>query len=179
MAEVVRNLAAVPASDVHAIAVYMADVFGAPGNDRNREAVVAPAKSDAEKATDPQGAAIYAAACASCHESGRSPPFGGINLALSSAVSAPDPRNLVNIVLAGVRPVEGERSPIMPGFAATMNDQQIAVLVNYLRSRFTSQPPWSGLETTILEARRTQTAYLTTSAGATSAPADSAQRDKP
>jgi mono/diheme cytochrome c family protein len=179
MAEVVSNLAAVPASDVHAIAVYMADVFGAPGTERSREAVVAQAKSAPANAADPQGAAIYAAACAGCHESGRPPPFGGINLALSSAVSAPDPRNLVNIVLAGVRPVEGERSPIMPGFAGTMNDQQIAVLVNYLRSRFTSQPPWSGLETTIQEARRTQTAYLTMSAGAADAPAGSAQRDKP
>jgi mono/diheme cytochrome c family protein len=179
MAEVVSNLGAVPASDVHAIAVYMADVFGAPSTQRSREAVVAQANSGSGKVVDPQGAAIYAATCAGCHESGRPPPYGGINLALSSAVSAPDPRNLVNIVLAGVRPVEGERSPIMPGFAGTMNDQQIAVLVNYLRSRFTSEPPWSGLETIIQEARRTQTAYLTTSAGATSAPAGAAQRDKP
>lgn len=179
MAEVVRNLAAVPASDVHAIAVYMADVFGAPSTQRDREAVVAQAKSNQEKTADPQGAAIYVAACAGCHDSDRPPPYGGINLALSSALSAPDPRNLVNIVLAGVRPVEGERSPIMPGFAGTMNDQQIAALLNYLRSRFTGQPPWSGTETVIQEARRTQTAYLTTSAGPTSAPADAAQRDKP
>lgn len=179
MADVVRNLAAVPASDVHAIAVYMADISGAPRAERSREAVVAQAKSAPGKAADSQGAAIYAAACAGCHESGRRPPFGGINLALSSALSAPDPRNLVNVVLAGVRPVEGERSPIMPGFAATMNDRQIAVLADYLRSRFASQPPWSGLETAIQEARRTQTASLNTSAGATGAPAGAAQRDKP
>src|SRR5271166_646302 len=179
MAEVVSNLAAVRASDVHAIAVYMADVFGAPHAARDRAAVVAEARPGAGKAPNSEGAAIYAAACADCHESGRSPPFGGINLALSSALSAPDPRNLVNIVLAGVRPVEGERSPIMPGFAGTMNDQQIAVLVNYLRSRFTRQPPWSGLEKTIQDARRTQTAYLTIPAVATGTAADAAQRDKP
>jgi mono/diheme cytochrome c family protein len=179
MADVVSNLAAVPASDVHAIAVYMADVFGAPHAARDRAAVVAEARSGAGKALDSAGGAIFAAACASCHDSGRPPPYGGINLALSSALSAPDPRNLVNIVLAGVRPVEGERSPIMPGFAGTMNDQQIAVLVNYLRSRFTSQPPWGGLEKAIEEARRTQAAYLTTSAGPANLPADAAQRDKP
>ena len=45
--------------------------------------------------------------------------------ALSTALSSPDPRNAANIVLSGVRPVEGERSPIMPGFAASMNDDQI------------------------------------------------------
>ena len=47
------------------------------------------------------------------------------------------------------------------------------------RSRFTGQPAWSGLETVIEQARRTQTAYLTTSAGPASAPAGVAQRDKP
>jgi hypothetical protein len=67
----------------------------------------------------------------------------------------------------------------MPGFATTMNDQQIAVLLNYLRSRFTGQPAWSGLETVIQAARRTQTAYLKTSAGSTGTPADATQRDKP
>jgi mono/diheme cytochrome c family protein len=169
----------VPASDVHAIATFMADVFGAPHKERSRETVVAQAKSTQGKTADTQGATIYAAACAGCHESDRPPPYGGINFALSSALSAPDPRNLINIVLAGVRPVEGERSPIMPGFAVTMNDRQIAVLVNYLRSRFTGQPAWSGLETVIEQARRTQTAYLTTSAGPASAPAGVAQRDKP
>ena len=179
MAEVVSNLAAVPASDVHAIAVYMADVFGAPATPRSREAVVAQAKSGAAREADPQGAAIYTATCAACHESGRQPPYGGINLALSSALSAPDPRNLVNIVLAGVRPVAGERSPIMPGFGASMGDQQIASLVNYLRSRFTREPVWRDLETVIQDARRTQTAYLRTSAGPTSAPADAMQKDKP
>ena len=125
------------------------------------------------------GASIYAAACATCHETGRPLPYGGVNLGLSTAVSGPDPRNAVNVILSGIQPVEGERSPIMPGFAATMNDQQIAVLLNYLRSRFTSQPACSGLETVIQDARRTQTAYLTTSAGPTSAPVDAAQRDKP
>ena len=84
-------------------------------------------KSPAAQApqSNPAGAAIYAAACASCHESGRPLPYGGIDLALSTAISSPDPRNAANIVLSGVRPVEGERSPIMPGFAASMNDEQM------------------------------------------------------
>jgi mono/diheme cytochrome c family protein len=182
MAEVVSNLSAVPSSDVRAIAIYMADVFGAPSPDRKRqgEAVLAQAKSGAAApAADSQGAAIYAAACAGCHESGRPPPYGGVSLALSTTISGPDPRNLANIVLAGVRPVEGERSPIMPGFAASMSDAQIAALLNYLRSRFSSQPAWTGVESVVTEARRTQTAFLQTTAGARNAPAEPSQRDKP
>jgi len=129
---------------------------------------------------DSPGAAIYASACATCHESGRPPPYGGINLGLSTAISDPDPRNLANIVLSGVRPVEGERSPIMPAFAGSMNDAQIVSLFNYLRSRFSNQPAWTGVEKTVREARGTETASLQPSAGARQAPpADPAQRAKP
>ncbi|MGA7806610.1 MAG: cytochrome c [Bradyrhizobium sp.] len=180
MAEVVSNLSSVPSSDVHAIATYMASVFGPPTPERQRqtEAVLAQAKPPPEATVSP-GAAIYEAACASCHESGRSPPYGGINLGLSTAIDGPDARNLANIVLSGIRPVEGERSPIMPGFAASMNDAQIAAVLNYLRARFSKRPAWRDVETTVEDARRTQTAFLQTSAGPQNAPADPAQRDKP
>ena len=206
MAEVVSNLSSVPAEDVRAIATYMAEVFGAPSPDRKRqgEAALAQAKSNTAKsdtaksdtakpdaaksdptksgtatATESPGGVIYVAACAGCHEGSRPAPYGGINLALSTTISGPDPRNLANIVLSGVRPVEGERSPIMPGFAASMSDAQIASLSRYLRSRFSSAPAWSDIENTVAEARRTQTVYLETSAGPSNAPADPAQRDKP
>src|ERR1700726_1108047 len=180
MAQVVSNLSSVPESDIRAIATYMAGVFGAPTPDRKRraEAVLAQAKSLSVQAskTNAVGASIYAAACATCHETGRPLPYGGVNLGLSTAISSPDPRNAVNIVLSGVRPVEGERSPIMPGFAASMNDAQVAALLNYLRSRFSNQAPWAGVEKIVEDARRTQTALLQTSAGPHNAPADASQR---
>ena len=183
MAEVVGNLADIPDSDVRAIATYMAGVFGAPTEDRKRRAeqVLAQVKSPSapEPPANPAGAAIYAAACASCHESKRPLPYGGVNLALSTALSSPDARNAANIVLSGVRPVEGERSPIMPGFAANMSDAQIAALLNYLRSRFGNQPAWAGVEQTVAAARRTQTVFLQTSVDPQNAPADASQRDKP
>jgi mono/diheme cytochrome c family protein len=167
MARVVANLAQVPDDDVRAIAAYMAGVFGAPTPERKRtgEEVLAeaapgrnaPSQSEAARRYPP-GAAIYAAACATCHESGRPPPYGGVNPALSSAVTGPDPRNLANIVLSGVRPVEGERSPIMPGFAASMQDSEIAALANFLRARFGNQPAWADVEQVVADARRLQAA---------------------
>src|SRR6266568_3340200 len=184
MTQVVSNLSSVPQDDIRAIATYMAGVFGTPTPDRKRqgEAVLAQVKSSAAmqaSKTNPAGAAIYAAACATCHETDRSPPYGGVNLALSTAIAGPDPRNVANIVLSGVRPVDGERSPIMPGFAASMNDGQISALLNYLRARFSNQPGWTGVEKTVEDARRTQTVFLQTSAGPHNAPADATQRDKP
>jgi mono/diheme cytochrome c family protein len=185
MAEVVSNLSSVSESDVRAIATYMAGVFGVPTpNQKNQgEAALAQAQSPAPLTLDSDvnaaGASIYAAACATCHETGRALPYGGVNLALSTALSSPDPRNTVNIVLAGVRPVEGQRSPIMPGFAASMNDDQISALLRFLRGRFSNQPPWSGVEKTVADARQTQAAFLQSSSGPHNAPADATQRDKP
>jgi mono/diheme cytochrome c family protein len=183
MAEVVSNLASVKESDVRAIATYMAGVFGAPTPERKRqaEAVLAQVKTPLAQAsqTNTAGAAIYTAACATCHETNRPLPYGGVNLGLSTAISSPDPRNAANIVLSGVRPVEGERSPIMPGFASSMNDDQISALLNYLRSRFSNRPAWTGVEKTIADARRSQTVFLQTSPGPRNAPADPTQRDKP
>ncbi|OCK56001.1 cytochrome c [Bradyrhizobium sp. LMTR 3] len=179
MAKVVSNLSSVPASDVRAIAVYMASVSGtpAPGRAAPREDALARAKAASQ--ANPVGASIYTAACSSCHEGSRPLPYGGVDLGLSTAISSPDPRNLANIVLSGIDAVEGERSPIMPGFAASMNDEQASALLNYLRARFSDQPAWTDLKKTIVEARRTQTVFLQTSPAPRNAPADPQQREKP
>jgi mono/diheme cytochrome c family protein len=182
MAEVVSNLSDVQDSDIHAIATYMATVFGAPTLDRRQRGaeVLAQVRSPAAlmSPANAAGAAIYEAACATCHESGRRLPYGGVNLALSTALSVPDARNAANIILSGIRPVEGERSPIMPGFAASMSDAQIATLLDYLRTRFSSQLPWAVLEKTVAAARHDQIVFLQTSQGPNTAP-DASQRDEP
>jgi mono/diheme cytochrome c family protein len=186
MAEVVSNLSSVPESDVHAIATYMGSVFGAPSADRQRRGDEARARARTPAASQPAtagpdmaGAAIYAAACASCHETSRLPPYGGVNLSLSSGISGPDARNAANTILSGLRPVPGERSPIMPPFAASMSDDQVVALLKYLRSRFSDQPAWTDLEKTVAGARHSQTIALQTSPGPGNAPADPTQRDKP
>ena len=96
MAEVVSNLSSVDEKDVHAIAVYMTSVFGPPTPDhiRRGDEVLAQIKSPTVPPgqAETAGAAIYAAACATCHETGRPLPYGGVNLGLSTAISGPDPR---------------------------------------------------------------------------------------
>jgi mono/diheme cytochrome c family protein len=183
MAQVAANLSSVSSDEVRAIATYTASVFGPSAPDRRRQAemVLAEVKSMPDRAlgTNAAGASIYAAACASCHDSGRPVPYGGINLALSTAISSPDPRNLANIVLSGVTPREGERSPIMPGFASSMNDGQIVALLNYLRSRFSNRPAWTGVDQVVANTRRTQMPPLRTAAGQGQSHVEPAQRDKP
>ena len=182
MAEVTANLSSVPESDVRAIALYMTSVLGPATQTRVSEANATRSEvtSPAQPApAETPGAAIYQAACATCHETDRPLPYSGINLRLSTALSAPDPRNATNIILSGIRPVGGERSPIMPGFANSMTDDQIVALLDYLRGRFSSQPAWTGVEQIVRSARQTETLALQTSSRPDAAPGGSMQRDKP
>jgi mono/diheme cytochrome c family protein len=181
MADVAANLSSVPESDVRAIALYMTSVFGPSTEERITRANATRADIKSASAqpapADAPGASIYQAACATCHESDRPLPYSGINLRLSTALSAPDARNAANIILSGIRPVGGERSPIMPGFANSMTDEQITHLLNYLRGRFSTQPVWTGVEATVRDARRAETVSLQTSPEPDNTPGRSMQRD--
>src|SRR5262245_53202934 len=162
MAPVVHNLAGVPEGDVRAIAVYVAALAGSPSPERQRKAdelmqrLRKPSRETVGLATrDTHGAAaIFAGACATCHsETQVRGAAGGINLALSTVVNAPDPRNVIRIVLDGIGPTEGRAGPLMPGFSGALTDSQVAQLVAYVRSRFSTQPAWTTLETTIRRIR--------------------------
>jgi mono/diheme cytochrome c family protein len=190
MAAVTANLAALPDADIRAIAVYVGSIIGKPDADRQARASdaltratklgVPPPTSESQttgsaRGDDP-GAAIYAAACASCHESGRQPPYGGLNFHLSSAVNGPNPDNIINVVLYGLAPAEGQRSAIMPGFAGVMSDQQLAELLRYLRSAFSGHEPWTDLAATIAKQRRERDVALYPTDGEQAAPADPGRR---
>lgn len=171
MGPVADNLAVVSDQDVKAIAVYVADMMGRPTPERRQqgEALVTAATRDGT-GSKPQsggsqtvaaavpagdaGGAIYASACAMCHESGRPVPFGGMSLSLSTAVSADSPRNLINLLLAGLPAADGKRGPIMPGFAATLTDPQISALVTYLRANFSRKAPWTDIASPLRDARQ-------------------------
>jgi mono/diheme cytochrome c family protein len=153
MAEVTGNLAGLPDSDIQAIATYVASRMGEPTPERKaaaerlRTEISKPAKIEtvALDANAAPGEAIYRSACASCHESGRPPPFGGLDFRLSTAVHAPNPQNIINVTLFGLPPADGEASAVMPGFAATLNDQQVTDLLAYMRTRFAGGAEWTGV----------------------------------
>jgi mono/diheme cytochrome c family protein len=160
MAPVIDSLDSLSSSDLDAIGAYMAPIIGTSTTSGPRAAQQALEQarapdlaSKAGAGAAESGAKIYKAACASCHQGGRPLPFGGIDLALSTGPSAPTARNVINVVLWGLPPAEGERNPIMPGFASVLNDEQLAALLFYLRSRFSDRPPWTDIETEIRDAR--------------------------
>lgn len=146
MAPVSQNLASVPDSDVKAIAAYVASMM-----DKREQPTGKPAVAD-EPSND-TGAAIYTVACANCHDGSRPLPFGGVKLMLSTAVTGESATNLINVVLEGLHPPAGSVGAIMPGFASTLTDGQLESLVAYIRTNLGAKPPWTGVETTVREAR--------------------------
>jgi mono/diheme cytochrome c family protein len=72
---------------------------------------------------------------------------------LSTAVTGESATNLVNVILEGLHPSEGTRGAMMPGFSSTLTDGQLESLVAYIRTNLGAQPPWSGVETSVREAR--------------------------
>jgi mono/diheme cytochrome c family protein len=147
MAAVAQNLASLPDGDVKAIAAYVASVMG-----KRKTPSDSKAPSDDPVSND-TGAAIYAATCASCHDGTRALPFGGVKLMLSTAVTGESSLNLINVILDGLHPPEGTTGAVMPGFATTLTDGQLESLVAYIRSNLGAQPPWSGVENSVREAR--------------------------
>jgi mono/diheme cytochrome c family protein len=107
------------------------------------------------KSQPPGGATTFAGACANCHHSGGDLPISRpIELGLSTPVNAPDPTNLIRIVLGGVHPAPGERGPIMPGFSGALTDPQIVALVSYVRSQFSREPAWPNVVSVLSEIRK-------------------------
>ncbi len=150
MAPVVHDgLARLPDADVHALAVYFADVDGAAG----RGAETAPALQKAslvDRATPglhyDADSRLYVAACASCHYNGaRGPTALRPDLSLNSAVNLDDPTNLIRVVLYGVSARDGIPGVVMPAFSG-FSDADVARIAAYLRASRTARAAWPDLE---------------------------------
>jgi len=195
MAPVTANMGSVPDEDVRAIATYVASVMGEASPERRARAeqvlsqpmLHGPGSNGPAAGTqtvpvsvkgNDLGASIYAGACSSCHDAGRPLPFGGIKLAYSTAMYGPDPTNPINVILHGLPAPEGERGPMMPGFAGVLNDQQMAALLNYMRATFSDRPAWAEVEALVAKIRKgEQQTRVRAADGTSSAPANPTRRD--
>ncbi len=125
MAEVVKNSTSqLSDADLAAMGEYLKSI---PVNSSLRTAKAAPDPTHA------QGATLYLDHCAGCHQSGgRGLPGVFPPLAGNGAVIAPDPADILKVVLGGI-PAQGKYIP-MPSFASQLTDTQIADLANYVRT---------------------------------------------
>jgi len=144
MEPVTRNLATVSEADVRAIAVYVAGL----SRDRNTVTPPTPGKPDPAQADTPRAtsAAIYAGACAVCHDKPAGAASEATSLTLSSSLRLQRPRNALNAIVHGIARPLGASGPFMPAFGTTLTDQQIADLTNYIRARFGGAAAWGDVQ---------------------------------
>jgi len=158
MSPVVHGLAALPESDIRALAIYFADIDHAGERLASADPAVARAMAYASLGTGQEydaDARLYTAACASCHyNSGQAPLAVRPELALNSAVNLSDPTNLIQVVLHGISAADGMPGVVMPSFAQAFSDADIARIAAYLRRTRTDLPPWPDLDKKIAAIRQ-------------------------
>jgi mono/diheme cytochrome c family protein len=102
---------------------------------------VQPGSADAAQVA--AGRASYVAVCAGCHgREGEGKPHVAVSMQGSSTLRQADPHNLIVAMLDGVDATDfagTESMQAMPGFAATLSDDELAHLANYLRSSWGGQ----------------------------------------
>lgn len=159
MAPVVRELAALPDSDIRAMAVYLASFNAATIDHPAQEALAAKleaATGTRTMAVSGTGARIYQGACAVCHEVGGAPLFGSRpSLALNTNLHSAVPDNLIQVILHGIAKPAITDLGYMPAFRDSLTDGQIAELAGYLRRQFApDKPAWSDLAAAVDRIRR-------------------------
>lgn len=170
MQGVVAGLSRASLADVRSLAVYINSTLGESTPLREDRAKASVARTEAEPRTraaqaaasgpgaDPQlrlGATVYAGACATCHDLGRTLSSGGaLQLPLAVALHEPDPRSLIRIVFDGIAPADGERGRVMPAFAGELTDEQVTALLTYLRQQVAGAAPWPDLAASVQRSRK-------------------------
>lgn len=153
MGPVVKELAALPDSDIQAMAHYLASFNTAISNDEQeaRATQLETATLSRNYAAPQNGARIYDGACAVCHAVGGLQLFGSRpSLALNSTLHSATPDNLIQVILHGIDTPVSSDLGYMPAFKGSLNAEQVADLVIYLRSQFApDKPAWNEVETAV------------------------------
>jgi mono/diheme cytochrome c family protein len=133
--------------DIRAMVAYLMTLQAgeSPTLSRMQSTGSALSSSSADRARLERGATLFDGACASCH--GAVAPMSTLgdrpSLSLGTAVNAQTPRNAIRVILDGIPGGNGTRGPFMPAFAKMLTDAQIAEVATYMRSRFSTEAPWT------------------------------------
>jgi mono/diheme cytochrome c family protein len=145
MGEAVDNsLQYLTQSDITAMVAYLRSVSAIATSDLPEpKAAAAPASYAQGVAAnvDLPGKAVYAGACAGCHDwTGVSPVIPYATLTGVRSVNDPTATNVVQIILSGAHRQTSDAGATMPAFGTAYSDEEIASLANYVTARFGAQP---------------------------------------
>jgi mono/diheme cytochrome c family protein len=123
--------------DLAAIAAFLRTLAATPGAS-SAKAERTPYAIKLANASAHTGAQLFADNCAACHQdNGAGLPAGYPSLAGNPIVNADDPSSPIHIVLAGgavVQTPSSQSGLVMPPFADSLSDQNVADLLTYVRA---------------------------------------------
>lgn len=131
------------AGDLDAVATYLKSIPGARGETRPFRPDGATTARLEQGRFDAPGARQYATYCMPCHGAGGKgfarvfPPLAG-----NPTVADPNPASLINLLLDGAVTARVNTAPTdyhMPGYGWTMEDQELANLLTFIRSGWGNQ----------------------------------------
>jgi nicotinate dehydrogenase subunit B len=153
MGTVAHALAQAREDEVRAIAVYFASLMAqAPA----AQGAPPPAdKGTVVDASHPEAAALFAGACAVCHEPGAPMMLEGRPpLAWGTPLHEDTPNDTIHVIVRGLAPPVGRSGPTMPAYGDSFSDRQLGDIVSYLRARYTDKPPWPDVARAVAETRK-------------------------
>jgi|HubBroStandDraft_1064217.scaffolds.fasta_scaffold00282_23 mono/diheme cytochrome c family protein len=131
-------------SDISAMVSYLRTVSAIATTDlpAPKDAPASPLHSEGVAAgVDARGKAVYAGACAACHDwSGVSPVLPYATLTGARSVNDPSAINVAQVILTGAHRQAPDAGTSMPAFGGAYSDEEIASLVNYVTARFGAKP---------------------------------------
>jgi nicotinate dehydrogenase subunit B len=149
MAQVVRNLQAVPDADLQAMAVYLASLQTTAPLDDSQQTAQAQQVVQLAAASAPLPSAAqrqFEGSCGACHHDGSGPQLLGVNqpLALNGNLHSATPDNLVQVIQSGIQQPPSPRVGFMPGFKDSLSESQMLDLVGWMRQRYApDKPAWT------------------------------------
>jgi nicotinate dehydrogenase subunit B len=157
MAPVIGDLAALPDSDIRAMAMYLASLNPLePNADPAATARQYEQASTITGAPAGLGARLFDGACAACHHTGSGPQLFGAHpsLALNTNLHSASPDNLIRVILDGIGSPARPELGTMPAYRDSFNDAQVAELVSYLRQQFAGgKPAWQDVTASVARIR--------------------------
>ena len=141
MAEAVDlSLSHLAPSDIEAMLAYLRTVPAIRDTRLPKPTGAAASSAAAGLSAHPVGKRIFEGSCASCHAwSGAGAMVAQAKLTGVRAVNDPSATNVVQMVLAGSMEADSGRS-LMPAFAGSLSDTEIAEVANYVTGRFGAAP---------------------------------------
>ncbi|WGS52341.1 molybdopterin-dependent oxidoreductase [Paraburkholderia sp. D15] len=159
MAPVIGDLAALPDSDIRAMATYLASLNPLePNADPLATARQYEQASAITGAPTGLGARLFDGACAACHHTGSGPQLFGAHpsLALNTNLHSATPDNLIRVILDGIASPARPELGTMPAYRDSFNDAQVAELVTWLRGQFAGgKPAWQNVAASVARIRAT------------------------